>query len=162
MNVKETGNLNLSESPLVSVVIPVYNVEKYLERCLDSVVKQTLENIEIIVVNDGSKDNSLDIIKEFAAKDSRVKLIDKPNSGYGNSMNRGFDAALGEYIGIVESDDFIREDMFEKLYALTLNGSVDVVKGNFFDYYEQDGKPPVITPNHERDMRYDIGYRKAF
>lgn len=155
MKEKKVAEKKENTRPIVSVVIPVYNVEKYLERCLDSVVKQTLENIEIIVVNDGSKDNSLDIIKEFAAKDSRVKLIDKPNSGYGNSMNRGFDAASGEYIGIVESDDFIRKDMFEQLYALTLDGSVDVVKGNFFDYYEQDDKTPVITPNHERDMIAD-------
>ena len=142
-------------NPKVSVIVPVYNVEKYLARCLNSIIHQTLEDIEVIVVNDGSKDNSPDIIKEFVEKDDRVKLIDKPNSGYGNSMNRGLDAATGEYIGIVESDDFIAADMYESLYALTGGGEVDVVKGNFYDYYEQNDKPPVITPNHERDMIAD-------
>lgn len=89
----------------VSIVVPIYNVEKYLRQCLDSIVNQTLKNIEIICVNDGSTDNSLKIIQEFADKDSRIKIINKENTGYGNSMNIGFDAAIGEYIGIVESDD---------------------------------------------------------
>jgi glycosyltransferase involved in cell wall biosynthesis len=83
-------------NPKVSIVIPIYNVEKYLRQCLDSVVSQTLKDIEIICVNDGSKDSSLDIIKEYAEKDERVKIIDKPNSGYGHSMNCGFDKAIGE------------------------------------------------------------------
>ena len=141
-----------SLSPKVSIVIPVYNVEKYLPRCLDSAVNQTLKDIEIIVVNDGSKDNSLEVIKEYVEKDRRVKLIDKPNSGYGNSMNRGIAAAKGDYIGILESDDFIAENMYESLYALTNDGTVDIVKGNFYDYFDYDGKAPVITPNNERSM----------
>ena len=101
----------------VSVVIPVYNVERYLRQCLDSVINQTLKEIEIIIVNDGSKDSSLSIIKEYAAADNRITVIDKPNGGYGESMNRGFDKATGEYIGIIESDDYAELDMFEKLYA---------------------------------------------
>ena len=73
--------------PKVSVIIPVYNVEKYLKECLDSVVNQTLKDIEIICINDGSTDNSLNILKQYATQDSRIKIIDKPNSGYGHSMN---------------------------------------------------------------------------
>ena len=119
----------------VSVVIPVYNVEKYLRQCLDSVINQTLKEIEIIIVNDGSKDSSLSIIKEYAAADDRIVVIDKPNGGYGESMNRGFDKATGEYIGIVESDDFIEPNMFEKLYERAKEYELDVVKSGFYLYW---------------------------
>ena len=102
-------------TPKVSVVIPCYNVEKYLHQCLDSVVNQTLKELEIICVNDGSKDSTLAIIQEYAARDDRIRIVDKPNGGYGESMNRGFDLATGEYIGIIESDDYAELDMFEKL-----------------------------------------------
>lgn len=105
-------------NPKVSIVIPIYNVERYLRQCLDSVVNQTLKDIEIICVDDGSTDSSPDIIKEYVDKDPRVKVITKPNSGYGNSMNRGFDMAEGEYIGIVESDDYADPDMFENSMRL--------------------------------------------
>ena len=147
----KTKDITVSK-PKISVVIPMYNVEKYLGKCIGSVLKQTFSDIEVICVNDGSKDNSLAIAQEYARKDARVKIIDKKNSGYGNSMNMGFDAAQGEYIGIVESDDFIAENMYEKLYSLTLDGTVDVVKGNFYDYYVDDKKPPRIEKNMERDM----------
>ena len=80
-------------SPKVSIVVPIYNVEKYLHQCLDSIVNQTLKDIEIICVDDGSTDSSPQIIKEYMDTDPRVKVITKPNSGYGNSMNRGFDMA---------------------------------------------------------------------
>ena len=123
--------------PKVSIVIPVYNVEKYLRQCLDSVVNQTLQDIEIICVNDGSKDSSLQIMHEYQAKDPRIKIIDKENSGYGASMNRGFDAATGEYLGIVESDDYAEPDMFEKLYAVAKADDLDVVKSGFFYYYSK-------------------------
>ena len=81
----------------VSIVVPVCNVEQYLRECLDSCVNQTLQDIEIICVNDGSKDGSLEILKEYAAKDSRVKVINKDNAGYGHTMNIGMDMAVGEY-----------------------------------------------------------------
>lgn len=95
-----------SDTPKVSIVVPVYNVEKYLRECLDSLLAQKLKDIEIIVVNDGSTDSSADIAAEYAARDSRVRLISKENEGYGKTMNRGFSEARGEYVGIVESDDF--------------------------------------------------------
>ncbi|MDD3252706.1 MAG: glycosyltransferase [Lachnospiraceae bacterium] len=119
----------------VSIVIPIYNVEKYLRQCLDSVVNQTLKDIEIICVNDGSTDSSPLIIDEYVKKDSRVKVIHKENSGYGASMNRGFDLAQGEYIGIVESDDYADANMFEKLYQTAKNQSLDVVKSGYYLYY---------------------------
>ena len=119
----------------VSVLVPVYNVERYLKECLDSLINQTLQDIEIICINDGSTDNSLKILKEYEKKDERIKIIDKPNSGYGASMNKGLDLAQGEYIGVVESDDFAKSDMFEALYNLAKNNDADIAKGDWFDYW---------------------------
>lgn len=133
----------------VSVVIPIYNVEKYLRQCLDSVVNQTLKEIEIICVNDGSTDSSGDIIAEYMAKDSRVKVINKANSGYGHSMNMGFDMATGEYIGIVESDDYADSDMFESLYKTASENKLDVVKSGYYFYFsvpeERNEKQEIVS-----------------
>lgn len=120
--------------PSVSILVPCYNVEAYLRECLDSIVNQTLTDIEIICINDGSTDGTLGIIKEYAAKDKRIKIIDKENEGYGKSMNRGLDAATGEYVGIVESDDWAEPDMFESLYTIAKENDCDVVKSNFYEY----------------------------
>ena len=118
----------------VSIIVPVCNVEKYLRECLESLINQTLKDIEIICINDGSKDHSLDILKEYERKDKRIYIIDKPNAGYGHTMNKGMDAAKGEYIGIVESDDFAAENMFESLYSLAIKHEADVVKSNYIAY----------------------------
>ena len=118
--------------PAVSVLIPCFNVERYLRECLDSVVNQTLRDLEIICVNDGSTDATPDILREYAARDSRILLIDKQNSGYGDSMNRALDAASGDYIGIVESDDRADPAMFETLHDLAVKFDCDLVKSNFY------------------------------
>ena len=101
--------------PVLSLLVPIYNVERYLRQCLDSAAAQTLENIEIICINDGSTDSSPAIIREYMERDARFVMIDKANSGYGDSMNRGLDQARGEYVGILESDDFMAPDALEKL-----------------------------------------------
>ena len=124
----------------VSVLVPIYNVEKFLPECLDSLVNQTLKDIEIICINDGSTDRSPQIIQEYAKKDKRIKVINKKNSGYGDSMNQGLKKAKGEYIGIVESDDFIDLDAFEKLYKIAKKYDCDVVKSNFYEYYGDEKK----------------------
>ena len=131
------------KQPKVSILVPCYNVEKYLPQCLDSIVNQTLKDIEIIVINDGSTDSTLDIIKKYAKDDKRIKIIDKQNEGYGKSMNRGLDAATGEYIGIVESDDWVDGDMFEKLVKIADENDVDVVKSNFYEYTTTNGEKNV-------------------
>ena len=118
--------------PKVSVVVPIYNVEKYLRECLDSIVGQTLKDIEIICVDDGSTDRSLSILREYEQKDSRIKVITKPNAGYGHSMNMGLDAATGEYMGIVDSDDYILPDMYETLYSLAKENHLDFVRGAYY------------------------------
>jgi len=125
----------------VSVIVPVYNVERYLRECLDSAVNQTLREIEIICVNDGSTDGSLEILNEYAAKDARVKIISKPNSGYGHTMNVGLEAAAGRYIGILESDDYLTEDMYENLYHIAEDNRADFVKADFYRFVcGADGK----------------------
>ena len=114
--------------PKVSVVVPVYNAEKYLRQCLDSLRAQTLGDLEFICVNDGSTDKSLAIIREYQKADPRFIAIDKPNSGYGHTMNCGLAVARGEYVGIVEPDDFVKPQMYERLVAAADGNGVDFVK----------------------------------
>lgn len=118
----------------VSIIIPIYNVEIYLDECLESVKRQTLHDIEIICVNDGSKDNSLAIVKKYAENDSRFVIIDKENGGYGKAMNVGLDRATGEYIGIVEPDDYITLYMYEDLYKIAAENSLEMVKADFYRF----------------------------
>ena len=134
-------------TPKVSVVIPCYNAQKYLRECLDSVVNQTLTELQIICVDDGSTDTTPMILEEYAQKDDRIKVITKANSGYGDSMNRGFDAAEGEYLGIVESDDFVELDMFEKLYNVAAKNRLDVCKAGYYQYstIPEIKNNPVLT-----------------
>lgn len=113
--------------PLVSVLIPVYNVEEYLERCLDSVLNQSLTRIEVICVNDGSTDKSLEILKKYQENDSRVIIVNKENGGLPSARNAGIERARGEYIGFVDSDDYVQPDMFEKLYNTAKKEKSDVV-----------------------------------
>lgn len=113
--------------PLVSVLIPVYNVEEYLERCLDSVLNQSLTRIEVICVNDGSTDKSLEILKKYQENDSRVIIVSKENGGLPSARNAGIERARGEYIGFVDSDDYVQPDMFEKLYNTAKKEKSDVV-----------------------------------
>lgn len=113
--------------PKVSVIIPVYNVEKYLRECLDSVVNQTLKDIEIICINDGSPDNSLAILEEYAKKDSRIRIINKKNQGQSIARNIGINLAKGEYVVFIDPDDYFRLDALEKMYAKITETKVDIV-----------------------------------
>jgi len=115
-------------SPKVSVIVPVYNVEKYLAKCLDSLISQTLEEIEIIVVNDGTKDDSQTIIDEYVHKyPNRVFSYIKENGGLGDARNYGLQFAKADYIGFVDSDDYVKADMFEKLYNSAIKEDSDLV-----------------------------------
>ena len=115
----------------VSVIVPVYNEEKYLTRCLNSLVNQTLKEIEIIVINDGSKDSSLDIMKSFAdTYKEKVKVIDSGNCGAGSARNKGLDIAIGEFIKFVDADDYLKLDIIEKMYTLAKENNVKLVRGN--------------------------------
>lgn len=133
--------------PRVSVVVPVYNVERYLPRCLDSLMAQTLEDVEFVCVNDGSTDSSLELLRYAEAQDGRFRVIDKPNAGYGHTINLGIAEARGTYVGIVESDDFVEPDMFERLLARAESDDLDVVRANYWLYWS--------TPE-ERDELVDL------
>ena len=131
------------EYPFVSVIVPVYNVEKYLSECLDSIINQTLKNIEILCINDGSTDRSLSILNRYAALDSRIKVISKENAGYGHTMNVGTQNAKGEYLGIVESDDYVGRHMFETLYTAAKKSNADIVKSDYFKLWSLDNKKRI-------------------
>lgn len=119
----------------VSVIIPVYNTEKFLRKCLDSVCNQTLQDIEIICINDCSTDGSSEILREYAGKDNRIKLIELfENGGAAKARNIGIDIAHGEYIGFVDSDDFVDLDFYEKLYKKAVETGADAVKGKLYLY----------------------------
>ena len=119
----------------ISVIIPVYNVEKYLKRCLDSVINQTYRNLEIILVDDGSKDKSGKICDEYAQKDKRIIVIHKENGGVSSARNKGLDICIGDYISFIDSDDWIEEDFFE--YVVNNAKDNDLL---IFDYYITNGK----------------------
>ena len=126
----------LGAQPKASILVPTYNVERYLSQCLDALCAQTLRDIEIICINDGATDGSPAILRSYAAKDDRIRIIDKPNSGYGASLNRGLAEAHGEYIGIAEPDDFPERSMFKKLYRAAKRCDADVAKCNFYNYFD--------------------------
>ena len=116
----------------LSVIIPVFNSEKYIEQCLKSIVKQSFKDIEILCVNDGSTDNTKNILENFQKTDKRIKVINKENTGYGHSLNLALNMAVGKYISIIESDDCIKENMFETLLKIIKNNQCDIVKANFY------------------------------
>ena len=122
--------------PLVSVIIPVYNVEKYLRECLDSVVNQTLKDIEIICVDDGSTDASLDILYEYREKDKRFKIITQKNLHAGVARNKGLKIAAGEYLSFLDSDDIFEPTMLEDMYNKAINDNSDIVVCSFYIYNE--------------------------
>lgn len=131
--------------PKVSILVPTYNVSQYLDECMTSLTNQTLNDIEIVCINDGSTDNSLEILQKYAEKDSRIKIIDKENGGYGIGMNLALDNATGEYIGIVEPDDYAKTDMFEKLYNIAKEKDLDIIKADFCRFiHGEDGKREFI------------------
>lgn len=126
-------------APEVSVLVPIYNVERYLEQCLGSLAAQTFDDFEVICINDGSTDGSRQIVQRFLDADPRFRAIDKENSGYGASMNRGLDAARGRYVAILESDDFFEPSALAALHGAARDG-VDVVKADFYLYWSAPGE----------------------
>ena len=127
-------------TPKVSVIIPVYNVEEYLRECLDSVVNQTLKEIEIICVDDGSTDNSLEILKEYAKKDNRISVLTQENLHAGVARNAGLTVAKGEYVHFLDSDDWIDKETYQELYNLMKEANVDFIKFKSYAYDNQEQK----------------------
>ena len=132
----------------VSIIVPTFNVEEYLVECMDSIIRQTLKEIEIICVNDGSTDSSLEILKSYAKNDSRVIIVDKENGGYGMAMNVGLAKATGEYVGIVEPDDFVPLNMYEDLYNVAKEKELDFVKADFYRFTREEDGDMQLFYNH--------------
>lgn len=124
--------------PKVTVVIPVYNMEKYLERCMESVLGQTLTDIEVILVDDGSRDSSGQMCDDYAGRDGRVRVIHKENGGLTSAWKAGSQAARGSYIGYVDSDDYIEKDMYERMYERATATQADIVCCGLRHLYEDD------------------------
>lgn len=136
----------MKEQPLISVIIPVYNVERYLAQCLDSVIRQTYENLEIICVNDGSKDGSLKILQEYAHKDTRVRMLDKKNAGVSSARNDGLAFAEGSYIMFVDSDDWIEPRTCETAIRGMRTYDADIVMWSYVSETESRSSQKVIFP----------------
>lgn len=125
---------------MISVVVPIYNVEKYLVKCIESIIAQTYNNLEIILVNDGSTDNCGKICDDYAKKDQRIKVIHKDNGGLSDARNTGIEAAKGYYIGFVDSDDYINVNMYERLSNIIKTDNSKIAVCNFSLVYEKMGK----------------------
>ncbi len=131
--------------PLISVIVPVYNVEKYLERCIKSILNQSFDNIELILVNDGSKDSSLEICNRYKDNDNRVTVIHKENAGVSSARNTGLDCCKGQYIGFVDSDDWIDSDMYEVLFGAINEYDADIA---MCSYREVDEYEDVVVSEY--------------
>lgn len=125
--------------PKVSVIIPIYNVEKYLARCMDSLLNQTLEDIEIIMVDDGSTDNSPMMCDEYEKKDKRVKVVHKKNNGLGMARNSGLEIANGQYVAFIDSDDFIDRNAFKEMYEVAKLYEADMCMAGYYQFNTKDG-----------------------
>lgn len=133
----------MSERPLVSVIVPVYNAEKYLRECLESIRNQTLDNLEVICVNDGSTDGSLGILKEYAKKDKRFHIINQKNKGVNIARSAGYQKARGEYIAWADNDDILDKKMYEEMYRLAREKGSDIVICNYNLYPKSVAKKEV-------------------
>lgn len=127
---------------LISIIVPVYNVGEYVAKCIESIVNQTYTNLEIIIVNDGSTDNSGAICERYAEKDDRIIIIHQENQGLSMARNNGIDIATGEYIGFIDSDDWIEPDMFETLYTVAVENDADISMCNFYYVHDSGYKSP--------------------
>lgn len=141
----------------ISVVIPVYNVEKYIRECIESIINQTFKDIEIIVVNDGSKDNSIKIVEEYLS-DKRIKIINKENGGASSARNIGMKIAKGEYIYFIDSDDFIEKDVLEVLYKNLESEKLDIIFSNFSFYNDKTKKEKKSKFNFPFKENINKGY----
>ena len=140
------------DEKLVSVIIPAYNIEDYIGRCLDSIISQTYKNLEIIVVDDGSRDYTGEILDNYAKKDRRIKVIHKENGGVSSARNKGIEAAEGDYIGFIDGDDLIEPEMYKTLVDLLEEENADIAHCGYqmvfpdrIDYYHNTGKKKIQT-----------------
>lgn len=136
----------MNNKPEISVLVPCFNVEKYLKQCLDSILSQTFTDMEVICLNDGSTDNTPDILREYAVQDERVTVVNKPNSGYGATMNIGIEKASGKYVAIIESDDWVEPEMLAKLHEAAVRESLDVARCLYVERNDITGSEKTVRP----------------
>lgn len=125
----------MADNPLLSVIVPIYNTEQYLRRCLDSIVNQTYTNLEIILIDDGSTDKSGDIADEYAGRDERIKVIHQINQGESSARNRGIDLITGDYFSFVDCDDWIDDNMYEVMIAIGYKAEADIIVSRWYKSY---------------------------
>lgn len=142
----------VTEQPLVSIIVPVFNTSAYLKRCLDSLIGQTLYDIEIICIDDGSTDNSIDILNTYAQKDRRIKIIRQQNAGQSAARNAGIKAASGRYIGFVDSDDYVDLDFYGKLYRTAIISAAGIVQAATRRIGKRKTRVQRCKPQHIRDF----------
>lgn len=154
---------------LISIVVPIYNVEQYLEKCINSIINQTYKNLEIILINDGSTDSSSTIIDKYKLIDSRIKVIHKENGGLSDARNRGIEIAAGKYITFIDSDDYVELDYVEYLYNLIIRYSTNISFCKYDLIFDNDKKIKDEKHNINKDGKYskifalkDILYSKNF
>ncbi len=133
----------------VSIIVPVYNSALYLDKCLDSLVNQTLKDIEIIVINDGSTDDSMNILKKNKNKYNNIILVDNKNNGISKTRNQGIDLANGEYISFIDSDDFVEKTMYHEMYEYAKKNNLDISVCNYYNYYNNIKKEEVKIEHFE-------------
>lgn len=144
-------------NPKVSVIMPSLNVKPYIKQCIESVINQTLKDIEIICVDSGSDDGTLEVLEEYAKKDSRITLIKSETKSYGNQVNIGISKATGDYISIIETDDYIKNNMLERLYSLSENSTIDLIKGTFYHFDDTNPKKPNFQKDTAKNLRKHNG-----
>lgn len=143
---------------LITVIVPIYNVEKYLKQCLDSIINQTYKNLEIILVDDGSPDNCGKICDNYAEKDNRIKVIHKENGGLSSARNAGLDIATGDYISFIDSDDYVAENFIETLYKLCIENNCDISECDFLKF-ENEVCTNKMNANIEMYSNYEMQKR---
>lgn len=143
-------------NPLVSVIIPAYNSEKYISEAVESVINQTYKNIELIIVNDGSTDKTLDIVNEFSKKDSRVVIVNKENGGVSSARNLGFEIAKGDYIALLDSDDVCSEDRIEKQVHEMNDKSLDVCSGAMTTFGNTKKNKLYVYPESDSELKFNL------
>lgn len=141
---------------LITVIVPIYNTSKYLDKCINSIIKQTYENIDIILINDGSNDNSQEICEKYQKKDKRIRLINQKNKGVSKARNKGLELSKGKYISFIDADDFIEQNMLEKMYENISKTQSDVTVCGY-DFYK-NGKYKFIKGKNytlEKEKKYE-------
>lgn len=151
----------IKTKPEISVIIPIYNCEKYLKECLDSVVNQTFRDIEVICINDGSTDDTLRILRNYAEADKRIKIINQKNKGVSSARNAGLDKAKGEYIYFMDADDYLELDALNELHRLIIEKSCDLIIFKTFNFIEETGEYDYID-YHEMKELSSIVANKCF